>query len=69
MSLIAQVLGGWSIGQIALAVIIIAGICAVVVIILNRLGVKIPDWFQAILWVVLAVVVGAVAIKFLMTLF
>jgi len=62
-------LGGWSIGSIALAVIVIAGICAVAGIVLNRLGYKVPEWVQAIFWVVVVVVIGAVAIKFLMTLF
>jgi hypothetical protein len=58
----------WGIAQWAIAIIIVAGIVAVVVIILKAFEIQIPAWFIKILWVLLAVVVGIVAIKFLISL-
>lgn len=54
---------GWII-----AIIILAGAVAILVVILNRFGIKVPDWIIQILWILFAVVVGVVAIRFLWTL-
>jgi hypothetical protein len=59
------VLAGYSLTQLAIAAIIIAGICAVVWIGMRARGVSPPPWLVQILWVVVAVVVCVFAIKFL----
>lgn len=54
-----------SIPDLAIWLIIIAGICAVGAIVLNRLGVQIPEWVKNICWVLVVVFIGVIAIKFL----
>ncbi len=72
--IIAQTAGGlhnmtWSFEGILIAVIIVAGIVAIVVIALRAMNVTIPQWVIQILWIVAIVVVAVLAVKFLMTLF
>jgi len=63
-SLLAQAaFGGYSLIQLAIFIIVVAGVVAIVVVILKQLGVTIPPWLIAILWIVLAVIVGIFAIK------
>jgi len=62
-SLLAQAVGGYSLIQLAIFIIVVAGVVAIVVVILKQLGVTIPPWLIAILWIVLAVIVGIFAIK------
>jgi uncharacterized protein (DUF983 family) len=59
------VLAGYSLTQLAIAAIIIAGICAVVWIGMRAMGVSPPAWFVQIVWVIVVVVVCVFAIKFL----
>lgn len=63
--LIAQALGGYSLVNIALTIVILAGIIAVVVVIMKQTGMSIPPFIVTVLWICLAVVIGVVAIKFL----
>jgi len=63
LNLMAQVVGGYSLFQLAIFIVVVAGLVAVVVIILKQLGVTVPAWLQAILWVILVVIVGIFAIK------
>ena len=58
-----------SVGTWMLIAIIVAGIVGVAIVIANQAGVQIPPFIVKILWIVLAVVIGAVAIKFLMSMF
>jgi hypothetical protein len=62
-------MAGLSIIQLALLLIVCAGIVAVVMVILKQIGVAVPEWIVRILWIVFAVVVGVVAIKFIASLF
>lgn len=62
--LIAQI-AAWSISQWAIAIIVICGIVAVVFLVTRQLGVTIPPFFIQILWIILAVVIGVVAVRFL----
>jgi uncharacterized protein (DUF983 family) len=59
------VLAGYSLTQLAVAVIILAGICAVVWIAMRAMGVSPPPWIVQVLWVVVVVVVCVCAVKFL----
>ncbi len=56
---------GWSFTEILIAIVILAGAIAVTVVVLKVMEIKIPDWFIRILWIVAAVVVGVLAIKFI----
>lgn len=58
----------WGIGQILIAVLLIAGAIAITYIVLNKLNMKPPDFVVSIFWVVIAVAVGILAIKFLLSL-
>lgn len=63
-SLLAAGPWGMSFVDLAILIIIVAGICAIVyVVLVKAMGVQIPSWFINILWIVLAVFVGIVAIK------
>lgn len=68
MNSLALVLWGYSIGELAIGIIIAAGIIAIVCVILARLKITPPEWFMMIVWIIVAVVVGTVAIRFLMSL-
>jgi len=62
-------IGGLSFLQIALAIVIIAGIVAIVIVILNKLGIQLPSWFVQILLIIVVVLVGVVAIRLIWSLF
>ncbi len=66
MILLSQVAGWGLVGQIAIAVIVVAAIVAVVFIIIRKMGVAIPDWVIQIFWILVLAVVGVLAIKFLL---
>lgn len=57
----------YSIGQIAIAIVIIAAIVAVVIVVVKQMGIAIPGWFLTILWILLAAVIGVFAVRFLMS--
>jgi hypothetical protein len=57
---------GWSIGQLAIAVIIIAAIIAIVFIVTKNMGIAIPNWVAQVFWVLVLAVVGVLAVKFLL---
>lgn len=60
--------GSWSLAQILIAIIIVAGCVAVTWIVLRNLGIGIPGWVVQIFWVCVLVFVAILAIKFLMSL-
>lgn len=62
-SAFAASIGGWLI-----AALVVAGIIGIFLVVVHAAKIPIPGWFIQILWIVLAVVVGAVAIRYLMTL-
>lgn len=57
---------GWTIGHVCIAIVVLAGIIALMYIGLNRLGVSIPDWVVQVFWVLIVVVVIVLAIRLLM---
>lgn len=63
--LLAQMAGGYSLIQIAIFVIVIAGIIGIVFVVTKQMGIAVPAWIITILWICLAVVIGIVAIRFL----
>lgn len=54
---------GYSIVEIAIAIIIIAGVIAVVYLILGALGIQIPPIAIKLFWIVFAVCAGIFAIR------
>ena len=62
------VLAGWSIGQLAIAAVILVAVVAIVWYATRAMGVTIPDWVVKIFWVVVIAVVAILAIKFLLSL-
>jgi hypothetical protein len=65
MALLAQAMGGYSMIQLGAIILVIAGVCAVVMVVLRQLGVTIPPFIVTILWIVLAVMIGILALYFL----
>lgn len=45
--------------------VVIGGAIAVCLVLLRVFGIIIPSWIETILWIVVAVVIGVVAIKFI----
>ncbi len=62
----ALILAGYSIGQLAIAIIIIAAIVAVVYVALGKMGVGIPAWVTSIFWILIVAFVCIAAIRLLM---
>lgn len=60
-------LQSWSIGQIAIAVVILAGLIAIVFIGLRAMGIQPPPWVLQIGWVLIIVFVVVLAIKILLS--
>lgn len=60
--------GNWSIGRIAIAILVIAGIIGVVYVVLDQIGISIPGWIVHLLWIAFAVFIGVLFIRFLMSL-
>lgn len=60
--------GSWSVGQIAIAIIIIAGICILVYLGLQKLEITPSPFLVKVLTVIAVVAIIVIAIRFLMTL-
>lgn len=60
-------LAGMSIGEIAIAIVIIAGIVALVFIGTRAMGISIPQWFIQAFWVVIICFVIIIAIRLVMS--
>lgn len=58
----------WSIGHIAIAIVVIAAIVALVYVALREFGVSIPGWVIQCFWIVVVAMVVIFCIKFVMTL-
>jgi hypothetical protein len=68
MALLAQGLGGYSIVQFAVLIIVAAAVVGIVWTILNQMGVAIPGFIVTILWILLAAFIGIAALYFLVSL-
>lgn len=62
------VLRAWSVGDLAIAVVIVAAVIALTAIALRQFNVQIPSWVLQVVWVVLVACVVIVAIKFVLSL-
>lgn len=71
MSLLAAVFiqggGAWGIGQIAIAIVVFAAVCALVYVALNAFGIGVPSWVQQVVWIVIVAIVVILAIRFVLS--
>ncbi len=65
MILAQYVAGSYDLIHLVVVGIVIAGIVGIALVVIRQAGIAIPGWVIQILWIVLAVVVAVVAIKFL----
>jgi len=65
-TLIAEAVGGYSLAQIIVFVIVIAAIIAIAMVAIRVMGIAIPYWVIQIFWIVVIAVVAIFAIKFLL---
>lgn len=61
-------LAGYSFGQIAIGVLVILGIIGIVWAVTKEAGLVIPPVVVKIFWIVFAVALGIIAIRFLLSL-
>lgn len=61
---LAQV-AAWGLVQWAIAIIVMMGVAAIVAVVLRQMGWQVPPFVVTILWIVFAIFVGIIAIKFL----
>jgi uncharacterized protein (DUF983 family) len=54
-----------SLAQMAITVIVAAGIVGVALIVVRQAGVEIPGWVIQVFWIIVACVIGIMAIRFL----
>lgn len=72
LAILAQGGGGlrnldWSIGGIAIGIVVIAAVVALVYIYLRHAGVAMPAWLMQVFWVVVAAIVVIAAIKIVLS--
>lgn len=67
MNTLAQVhFGNLSIGQLAIAIVVIAAVAALVFVALKQFGVAIPGWVAQVFWIVVVACVVIIAIRFVL---
>jgi uncharacterized protein (DUF983 family) len=67
-TLVAQLGAAHAIGGWVIIAIVVAAIIGIGLVIARHVGLQIPAWFVTILWIVVAAIVGIVAIKLLLSL-
>ncbi len=67
VSILAQGAAGFSIVHWIIVIIVIAAVIGIMFVVLRQMGVDIPPFIVTIFWIVVAAVVGIVAIKFLLS--
>jgi hypothetical protein len=66
--LAAGAVWGWSVGELAIIVVIIAAVCALVWVALRQFGVAVPAWIQQVVWIIVVAVVVVAAIRLVLSL-
>jgi uncharacterized protein (DUF983 family) len=56
----------YSIGQWLIIALVVAGIIGIFLVVSRQAGINVPPWLINILWIVLAVFCGVIAIRFLL---
>lgn len=58
----------WSLGEILIAVVILAACIGIVLVAIRAFGVQIPEWAVKIFWIVVVAVVAIFAIRLVLSL-
>lgn len=66
--LAAAALGGYSLGEIAKAIIIILAVVAIVYVACKAMGVEVPPWLVQIIVIVVIAIIAIVAISIVLSL-
>lgn len=61
-------MGGYTIGQMLIGVVIVAACVALVYVAMRQFGVAIPPWVVQVFWILVVAVVVIFAIRFVLTL-
>ena len=64
---LAQIVAGYSLGQLAIAVVIIAAVVALVYVALRQFGIQIPPWVVQVFWILVVAIVVIAAIRFVLS--
>lgn len=67
MTLLAQLGGAYSVGQMAIWIVVILAVCALVMVFVRQSGVAVPAWVTQVLSILVVAFVVIVAIKFLLS--
>jgi len=68
MTALAVAMWGYSLPEIVIGILIIVGVLVIGYLVLTKgMGITIPDWVRQVFWVVLAVFIGVIAIKILVS--
>lgn len=59
---------GWGIGQLAIAIVIVAAVVALMYVALRQFGVGIPAWVVQCFWILVVAIVVIACIRFVLTL-
>jgi hypothetical protein len=65
----AAPLGGYSLVQLAVAVVVVAAVIGLVYVALRQFQVPIPQWVVQVFWIVVVAIVAVAAIKVVASLF
>ncbi len=65
-TLLAQAVFAGNVGHLLIVALVVAGVIGIALVVARQAGITVPPWLVQVLWIVLAVVVGVVAIRFLM---
>lgn len=60
---------GYGIVEVAIAVVVVAAICALAFVALRQFGIQIPPWVANVFWICAVAVIVILAIKFVASLF
>lgn len=63
LTMLAQVARVWNFADLAIAAIVVAGVIAVVVIVVNALHLPIPPWVWTLLGVVILIVCAILSVR------
>ena len=56
-------LWGYTLVEIAIAIVIIAAVVALVYVALQQFGIAIPEWVKRVFWIIVVAIVVVLAIK------
>ncbi len=66
ISILAQASLAFDVGYWVKAIMIIAGVLGILYVILRQCNVQVPPFIVQIFWILLAVIIGCIAVGFLM---